>query len=355
MKLQGMFVAGVGVHLPDVFSVDEAVERGLYDAEEAMASGWTGALVAGDLPAPDMAVRAGRQALARSGHQPTEVAILMHADTLHQGPDLWPPQSYIQRHVIGGNAPAVEIRQSCNAMLAAMELSSCFLGTAAQPAALITAADNFGHPLFDRWRYASKAGTNRLSIAGDAAAAVVLSRADGFARLLAIGSTSLPELEATYRGGVELFPPEPTLGRQPRMGERLAHHRNGDPTGFQAAKKTLAETRTTLGERTLAEAGVRPEEVTRVVHVFSGGQPYITSVLEPLGIDPSRCMLEFGRGVGHLAACDQIVGLEHLVTTAQVGPGDHVLLLSNGGGSLACAVVEITSRPPWADHRQHHI
>lgn len=343
MKLDGMFIAGLGVHLPDRVSTAEAVARGLYDADEAAASGWTGAAVAGDLSAPDMAVIAARQAMERSGHRPAEIAILMHCHTLHQGPDLWPPQSYIQRLTIGGSAPAVELRQNCNGMLAAMQLASSFLAATEQPAALITAADNLGHQLMDRWRYASGAGTNRLSIAGDAGAAVVLSRKDGFAQLLAVDLLSVPDLEEMYRSGVALFPPEPTLGRQPRLGARLTHLRERDPEAFRQAKKTLAEARVTLGMRTLADAGIEPEQVTRAVHIFSGGQEYVTSVLAPLGIDPSRGMLEFGRGLGHLAACDQIVGLEHLVTTGQVGPGDHVLLLSNGGGSLACAVVRIAS------------
>src|SRR5438034_893607 len=248
MRLDDMFIAGTGVYLPGLVSAEEGVRRGWYGAAEAAESGWTSAAVAGDLPAPDMAVRAARTALARSAHDPDDIAVLMHASSLHQGPDLWPSASYIQRRTIGGEA---------------------------------------------------------------------------------------------------LFPPEATLGRPANIGARLAHYRRRDPDAFEAAKDAMAQARTTLGKRTLTEAGLEPGQVTRAAHVFSGGRRYIESVLAPLGIDASRGMLEFGRRLGHLSSCDQVVALDHLVTTGQVGPGDHVLMLSNGGASLACAVVEIVEPPSW--------
>ncbi len=347
MRLDDMFIAGTGVYLPGLVSAEEGVRRGWYGAAEAAESGWTSAAVAGDLPAPDMAVRAARTALARSAHDPDDIAVLMHASSLHQGPDLWPPASYIQRRTIGGEAPAVEIRQSCNGMLGGIELSCCVLAATGRPAALVTGADNLGTELFDRWRYLAGAGTNRLSIAGDAGAAVVVSRRPGFARLRAINSMSVPALEELYRSGVALFPPEATLGRPANIGARLAHYRRREPDAFEAAKDAMAQARTTLGKRTLTEAGLEPGQVTRAAHVFSGGRRYIESVLAPLGIDASRGMLEFGRRLGHLSSCDQVVALDHLVTTGQVGPGDHVLMLSNGGASLACAVVEIVEPPSW--------
>ncbi len=347
MRLDSVYLAGVGVFLPEIVSTRDAVERGLYDAEVAAESGWTGVAVAGSLPAPDMAVLAAKQAMLRSGHQPSDFALLVHACNLPQGPDIWPAQSYIQLHTIGGDAPAMELSQNCNGMLAAMELSCCFLKMNDAAAAMVTGADNFGTPLFDRYRYSAGAGTNRASIVGDAGGAVVLSKTHGFARLRAIKSMSVPRLEEMYRSGVPMFPPEPTLGKQADVGGRLAHYREHNPEAAQAAKDALQRARTIIGGRTLAEADVDASRITRVTHVFSGGEGYIKSVLAPLGIDASLGMLEFGRRVGHLGPCDQIVGLNHLLLAGEVGPGDHVLMLSNGGASLSCAVVEIIDRPAW--------
>jgi 3-oxoacyl-[acyl-carrier-protein] synthase III len=347
MRTPGVYIAGLGSYLPPIVSTREAVARGWYDERTAAESGWTGATVAGDLPAPEMAALAAEQALERSGHLPAQIAVLMHTAIMQQGPDLWPPQSYVQRRTVGGDAPALEIRQACNGMVAAMELAACFLAAGDRDAALITGADNFGTRLFDRWRYAEGGGTNRSSIMGDSGAAVVLSRRAGFARLLAVNTLSVPGLEEMYRSGVELFPPEPTLGLPVRIGARLSHYRQADAEAFAGARRALDEARFEIGTRTLAQAGITADQVTRATHVFSGGEAYIKSVLGPLGIDSSRGLLEFGRAVGHLATCDHIVGLDHLVQTGEVGPGDHVLMMSNGGASLACAVVEITDRPAW--------
>ena len=82
--------------------------------------------------------------------------------------------------------------------------------------------------------------------------------------------------------------------------------------------------------------------------MFSGSPRYVEGLLGPLGIAPERGMLDLGRTVGHLGACDQFLALAHLVDTGAVGPGDHVLLMGNGGGiSLAAAVVEVLDRPTW--------
>jgi 3-oxoacyl-[acyl-carrier-protein] synthase-3 len=325
MKFDDVLIAGVGAHIPP--------------AEPAGMPGWTGVAVAGDVSAPDLAVQAAKQAIAQAMHEDSEFAVLIHAGSSHQGPDFWPAHSYIQRHTIGGDAPAMEIRQSCNGMLAAIELAGSFLVAQNATAALVTAADNFGHPLVDRRDYASGAATNRPSILGDGATAVVLSRREGFARLRAVRSTSVPWLEEMYRSGIPLFPPCATVGRTVHIGDRIAHYsRTKD---FTAAKLALRDARTDLAKATLAEAGVDAGQITRVTHVFSGGEPYIHSILAPLGIDTSRGMLEFGRSVGHLGPNDHVAALDHLLTTGSLAPGDHVLMLSNGGGSLTAVVIEM--------------
>ena len=238
-------------------------------------------------------------------------------------------------------------------MLTGLELAARYLAADQRPAALITGADNFTTPLVDRWRYTAGAGTDRPSILGDAGAAVVLSRTGGFARLLAVNSRSLPRLEELYRSGVPLFPPEPTLGRPALLGERFAHLRQSDPARFVALLRELADARTELAIRTLAESDTRAQDVTRVTHVLSGTAGYLRAVLQPVGIDPARGLLDFGRGVGHLGTCDHIAGLDHLLITGQLRVGDRVLMIGNGGTSVAGAVVEIERLPDWVPPAPH--
>ena len=85
MRLDEVYIAGLGVYLPEIMSIPDAVANGLYDPELAAESGWTGVAVAGTMPAPDMAVLAARRALHDSGHSPAEFALLVHARNLPQG------------------------------------------------------------------------------------------------------------------------------------------------------------------------------------------------------------------------------------------------------------------------------
>ncbi|GAA1903083.1 ketoacyl-ACP synthase III family protein [Streptomyces sodiiphilus] len=341
MMFDDLYIAGLAAYLPERVSTQRAVAEGWYDAAEAEHLEWVSVAVAGDLPAPDMAVRAANEALAQSGHPAADVAVLMHASCNHQGPDMWSPQHYILRHTVGGTIPAVEIRQGCNGFLAAMELAGNYLAAAPQrPAALVTSADNWGDPLVDRWR-ATPGG-----LFGDAATAVVLSRRSGFARLVNVCATSLPELEELNRGGEPLFPPGCTTGVRVDLRERAATYKGSQD--LVQAGRLMGETQRRLITRTLEEAGLEPGDISRIAHQFVGDEQVLRRLLEPFGEDAvSRGVWDFGRSMGHTGANDQTSGLFHLVSTGQVRPGDRVMLLGAGAGiAFSCAVVEILEPPP---------
>ncbi|MDG4836504.1 ketoacyl-ACP synthase III family protein [Micromonospora sp. WMMD967] len=352
MRTPQLYLAGLASYLPASVAAEDAVAAGWYDEHEWRNSGWTGAAVAGRISAPDMAVDAANQALARSGLDRAEIALLLHASVGDQGPDYWSPHQYVLRHTVGGSIPAAELRQGCNGALTALELAYGYLCAGHRTAALVTGADNFGVPRFDRWRYASGANPGRGSIMGDAATAAVLSTVDGFARVRAMASVSLPELEEMNRPEGPLFPPALTFDRPVDVAGRQLSFARRFPKAALAAKQAISSARTELGLRTIAEAGISPADIARATHVFAGGEGYLRSVLAPIGIDPARGMLAFGRDLGHLSVNDHFAALTHLVVTRQVAPGDHVLMISNGVGvSVSAAVVEILSLPEWATGR----
>jgi 3-oxoacyl-[acyl-carrier-protein] synthase-3 len=236
----------------------------------------------------------------------------------------------------------MEIRQGCTGMLGALELAASYLAASDRVAALITGADNFGQTLVDRWRYAEGVRTNRGSILGDAGTAMAVSRRPGVAQLLAVGSASLPDLEQMYRGDRALFPLARDEGRSLDYGPRITRFAGRWPDEFAEAKQRLADTRTALARRTLDEAQVSVADIARVTHVLAGNPGYLRAVLGPLGIDPARGMLDFGRRVGHLGVNDHIAALDHLLATREVVAGDRILMLGNGVGiGLSCAVLEI--------------
>lgn len=332
MRTPGLFLAGLGVYLPEVMSAREAVASGLYSEDHYRSRGWTGATVARDMPAPDMAIHAGRQALRRSGHHAAEIGVHMHAGSHEQGPEAWSAQHYVLRHVADSDVASYRIWQACNGVMSAMELAACFLlAVPERTAALLTGADNLGSGTVDRW----DPGVDN-AVFGDSGGAAVLSTRSGFARLLAICSASIADAETLFR--------DPGKEREWLTGTDQV---SGDYLAEMVARQ--AEARTEVALRVLAEADITAGDVTRVAHVFVGHERHLRHILAPLGIDTDRGLLGYGRDLGHLTVNDQLVGLHHLVMSKQVGPGDHVLLVGHGGGvSVSAAVVRIAEYPGWA-------
>ncbi|RFU39905.1 3-oxoacyl-ACP synthase [Actinomadura logoneensis] len=346
MRCDGLFLAGLAHRLPPAVDVAEAVADGRYDPSD-LASDEYAAITAvpagtGEAP-PEMAVAAGRAALRRAGRSPSEVALLLHASAWFQGIDYWPAASYVHREVLGEDgrhAPALDVQQMCAGALGALELAASYLtADPSRRCALVTTADRFGGPGFDRWR-ADLPGL----VYGDGAAAAVLGQ-EGFARLLSVSTVVDTALEGLYRGD-EPFAVHP--GRPVDVRARRA--------AFAARARALVGSvadRTTSGlteavARTLDEAGLKLDDIARFVFPNVGLRVLRTRYAEPFGLDLSRTTWEWGRRTGHVGAADQLTGLTHLVESGLVGPGDRVLLVGIGAGfAWVCAAVEITENPGW--------
>ncbi|MFI8007917.1 ketoacyl-ACP synthase III family protein [Streptomyces sp. NPDC086010] len=337
MKTPDLYIAGLGVHIPTVQDAREAVVLGLYDPEDHEFQGWTGAAVADGTSAPDMAVQAARQATERAGTHPHDLVLHIHASMHKQGPGGWPAQHYILRQVTDQDIPSYQVSQGCNGLIGSLELAACYLQAVPErAAALVTGADNLDTPHFNRWAALEN------GVLGDGASAVVLTRRPGFARLLSINSGSTAEVEERFRD--EEFPP--VTGRH--APDRSTAAAPLDEAISEAVGRQ-GELRTELALRTMAEADLDVGDITRVAHIFTGREGYLKGILDPMGLRAEQGLLEFGRGLGHMTVSDQIVGLNHLAETRQVGPGDHVLIVAHGGGvSITCAVVRIEYLPTWA-------
>ncbi|MBZ4323659.1 ketoacyl-ACP synthase III family protein [Streptomyces huiliensis] len=337
MKVDNIYLAGVGTCLPDSVTTEEAVAKGWYDADERERSGMEAVITGGDMPAPDMAVNAARVALERSGHTPDDFGALFHSDTHHQGPDGWSAPHYVLRNTLDRPVMALEVRQGCLGMLASLELAAHRLTTPGTPdAVLLTTGDNFSTPMVDRWT------ASKLFILADGGAAAVVSRRDGFAKVLAIGSVSNSSMEELHRGGEVMFPPGITIGRSLNFEERSQYWRDQWAKGITPPMGHFGESVAEVAERTLAEAGLTMDDISRVCHVGFARGPLEDIFLEPLGIGLDRSVWEIARRVGHTGAADIFVALERLHTSGQVGAGDRVLLIGAATGMEAgCAVVEI--------------
>ncbi|MFG1800885.1 ketoacyl-ACP synthase III family protein [Micromonospora carbonacea] len=345
MRTSDVYLKGLGVFLPQTVSVEQAVRRGLYPRDEVEAHDLGGAAVAGMISAPEMALAAAQEAFKRCGQRPEDTDLILYADSWHQGPDGWQPQFFIQRNLGCDRALGIEIRQGCNGMFGALELAASYLRAVPErESALLVASDNFGTPLIDRWR------TGAGFILGDAACAVLLGREPGFAQLLSVCTTTVPEAEEVHRSGEALFPPGCLVGRDLDLAGRgeSFNAKAMAETGSTAVWDRVYQTVPDVIERNLAEAGITIDDVSRIAVMNFSREIIENRYLAMLGLPLSRSTWDFGRTVGHIGASDQVVSLDHLLTTGEIGAGDHVLLFGLGPGMTACsAVVKILHRPSW--------
>ncbi|GGS05434.1 3-oxoacyl-[acyl-carrier-protein] synthase 3 protein 5 [Streptomyces humidus] len=341
MRYEDLFIAGVGSFLPKAVDVEEAVAAGDYDVEEQRDSGQRSVTVAGpDDSQPDMAVRAGREALRRAGHDPADVALLLHAVTCHNGLDGWNAAAYLQRRLLDGGGVSFEIRQLSNGALGSVELAAAYLsGAPGRNAAVITAADRFAPPAWDRWR--SQWGL----VFGDGASAAVLSRSGGFARVRSAVTVCDTELEVLHRGTL----PFTAAATQDPVDFRARTLDSSLLMDFGETERRITAGLRTAAGRALAEAGAEPAAVKHCVVPHFGRELLRRQCLEPLGIEPERTTWEFGAQVGHLGAADQFAGLAYLAESGQLAAGDQLLLVSMGGGfTWTCVVADVVTEPSWA-------
>ncbi|TCO60806.1 ketoacyl-ACP synthase III family protein [Actinocrispum wychmicini] len=345
MRTADMYIKSLGVYLPDSVSIEQAVAEGRYPAEDVEAHQLTGAAVAGEVSGPEMALSAAQDAFKRCGIPPEDIDLLLYTDSWHQGPDGWQPQYYLQRYLLGGDCLAVETRHGCNGAFSALELAASYLrADDTRTDALVVTTDNFGTPMVDRWRMGPG------YVLGDAACAVVLSKESGFAQLLSVASIAVPEAEEVHRSGEAMFPPGPTVSAPLNFTERTADFNrraiaDGTGTGIWLTVHTQM---LAVVDEALADAGIELGDITRVAYMNYSKDIVEQRCMAALGLPMSMSTWEFGRGVGHLAASDQLVSLDHLLTTGELGPGDHFLMIGVGPGiTVSSAVVRIVTPPPW--------
>ncbi|MFD5234120.1 ketoacyl-ACP synthase III family protein [Streptomyces qaidamensis] len=332
-----LYIAAASSWLPPRMTLDEADRAGLVDRSRVWNTGIESVCVSADRSAPEMAVLAARDALERAGSGPQDLHLLLHACAYHQGHDMWPSASYIQQFAGGGTCPAVEVRQMSNGGMAALELAAGYLLADDRSAALITTADRFCLPGFDRWR------SDPSTVCGDGATAVVLSTRAGFARLRGLVTVSDPELERGARadrfsdapmtagGPVDLNPNSDSLVRELGLEGLLRRIEAGQRTAF---------------DRACVHADVKLSDIDWFVLPNLGRTRMRAQYFDPFGIDPQRSTWAWGRQVGHLGAGDQFAGLAQLVSEGALNPGQTCALVGVGAGfTWTVGIVEITAEP----------
>ncbi|WP_406728598.1 3-oxoacyl-[acyl-carrier-protein] synthase III C-terminal domain-containing protein [Streptomyces sp. GD-15H] len=159
---------------------------------------------------------------------------------------------------------------------------------------------------------------------------------------------SVPSLELLHRGDEPLFPPGASVGRAVDLKERAAQYAASEAAAGLADHELIGSATGRAVKQALADADVEISDIARVTHMNWAHERFLRRTLAPLGLETWRGTLEFSRSVGHLGAGDQIAGLDHLLETGSLGPGDHVLMIGVGTGiSISCVVLRVEERPGW--------
>lgn len=342
MRWGQVHIAATGVWLPGRRSAEEAVRSGRYGAEEHAANRIVSVAAADTEPdggpsAPEMAVRAARVALERAGEAAQRVSTVFHSHLWFQGAELWAPASYIAERTVGSDVPAFGLQQSCNAGVASLELAAGRLGTA--DAALLTTADRFTGPSFDRWR------CERGLVYGDGGTALVLSGTGGFARLLSTATRVDNSLEPVSRA-VRLADDPRAVETPLDLAAGADAYTRAHGNMRQIAQR-MAEVADASVRDALTDADTTMSGIDRVVLVSTGRSRMRWQLELQLGVPEKISNWELSGTVGHLGAGDHFAGLDHLVESRQVQAGDRVLLVGGGTGySCSSAVLEITGCAP---------
>jgi 3-oxoacyl-[acyl-carrier-protein] synthase III len=335
MRVDSLFIAGMGTFLPPAVDVGQAVAEGRYPPEEAAETELQSVLVAGREAPPEMAVQAAREALERSGVPPEAICLCLHASICFQGLEFYPVASYIHHAAVGpSSALALEVKALSNGGLCALEVAASYLAAdRSRTAALLTTADKFCLPWIDRWR------SDTGMVMADGAAALVLSRRGGVARVLSVATVGDSSLEGLHRGEDAFTEAPLPIDVHRRKRAYLAQ------VGLDHMLRRFRSGLRASVDRALSDARTDLRELARFVLPNVGRILLQREYFEALEIPEARTTWSWGRRIGHLGAGDQIAGLAHLIDSGAVSPGDRCLLMGVGAGfSWTCAVIEIETR-----------
>lgn len=338
-------IAAAALWLPEGRDrADCAVREGRLSKRHAFDLGHEDVPSATHEAAPDMAVSAARKALGAAGIEPKQLDLTFHASMYYQGHDLWSPAHYIAHRIAAEQALPIGIHQVCNGGSAAVELASAYLiagnaaGAPRHRRALVTTADRFTAPGFDRW--ASDYGVAY----GDGGTAVVLTgpaHAEDRLLLRSVASTASAELEAMHRG-VDPFAPV-SRGVRDRVDMRATKRaylrEHGDQTFVEANHRSI---RAVVVEA-LEDAGMHPHDLRLRYAVLPrfGRKTLRESWLPELSALTATEPLDYGHATGHLGAGDAVAGLAELLDARLLAAGDAALVLSAGAGfTWSCLVVQ---------------
>lgn len=301
-------------------------------AEVGSAPEWRGVCELPGVPPVDMAVDAGRQALAASGSPAADVRWVVHSGSGAQGALGWPLHHAIQHGVVGAHGNALEIKQYCAGGLTAWMVGTGLVNSGG--VVLCTGADNWSFG--DRFVTTRSRGGEPFS---DVAHAAVLSRDGGFAKILGTGTASCAAQSDVWQ-------------TRDSYWEQATLEDFGVAFGRAAAARTEQRDRDSfamiVGAITgaLSDAGISSQYVSAFVPHSLGGGGLGRAVARATGLPWSSSLHSDYLEHGYLGVSTAAFGLVRLATSGALAPAAIVVLLAVEYLLSATAVVLEVIRTP---------
>ena len=314
-----VLVGGIGAAVPpEVVTNDDLA--GLVDTSDAWIVERTGIrerrrLGAG-LGVSDLAIAAGRRALADAGVGADQVDLLVVCTCSPDQP--LPSTAAFVARALDTHGAAMDLNAACSGWVYGLVTAASMLTAAGGRAALVIGADALT-------RFLDPDDRGTLPLFGDAGAATVL---------LPGGTTDGPGLVAWDLGcdgdGADLLRVEAGGSRLPITPDVVAagrqHLRMDGREVFRRAVRAVEAS----CEKTLATAGVRPEEVSLFVP-HQANSRIVDAILPRLGISADRTMMNIDR-YGNTSAASVPLALCEATAAGRLADGDLVLLAGFGAG-----------------------
>jgi 3-oxoacyl-[acyl-carrier-protein] synthase-3 len=262
----------------------------------------------------DLAVQAGKRALAAAGLPATELDMVLVATCT--GDYLLPSTACLVQHQLGATkAAACDIAAACCGFVYALSVADAYVKAGMRHVLVI--GSEVMSAITD-WT-----DRNTCVLFGDGAGAAVVSAGDGERGILSTHLRSdgnLNELIAVPGGGSRMPPSQKTIAERMQCIKMKGHET------FKVAVRNLEE----IARETLAANHLRVEDLDLYVP-HQANLRILTAVMERLGLPAEKVMLNLDR-YGNTSAASIPIALDEAVRAGRIKDGSLVMLGAFGAG-----------------------
>ncbi|NLE20706.1 MAG: ketoacyl-ACP synthase III [Clostridiales bacterium] len=314
-----MKITGIGRGLPRQTVMNEQLERILDTSDEWIQSrtGIRERRVLGEDTLTELALAAGREALADAGVSGADLDLILVATTM--GDYIFPALSCLIQQDLGAGCPAMDLHAACTGFLYALQTADAFLQAGKARRVLVVGAESIT-------RLADWEDRATCVLFGDGAGAVVVEPGEGLLSMRLNAQTDARVLYMLAEPGNCPFTthPEEKAGGLKMLGQDV----------FRFAVTACARDL----EAAVSEAGVRMQDVDWFL-LHQANRRILDTVRQRLGIDPVKMPSNIHR-TGNTSAASIPLLLWELYHSGRLQKGQLLALSAFGAGltSGACVI-----------------